>query len=232
MAFDVLKNELVWLYHRWATYKQLFGRSKHRIELLNAIASGFFFVVQESLYDDVVLSICRICDPPQTGRGKKAQANMTIRRLLQEVGKAGDAELMNKLNAELADIEAALPPLLEYRHKHVGHRDFEVAVKKVSLSGPSREQVDTMLDLIAKLLNKICNFYGDTEWLFDALAVDGDAEQLLNTAKAGLRYFVLFNKEVISLPSSGSLRSSLRSIFAFALLERFSASKNASRLIP
>lgn len=196
-AFDVLKNELVWLHHRWATYNQLYGKDEQRIGLLNELAPGFFFVVQESLYDAVVLSVCRMCDPPETGRAPKAQSNMTLRRLLQEVVAAGDAVLAASLETKWAEIKSALPKLVEYRHKHVGHLDFDVAVKKASLAGPSREQVNLVLTLIGELLNQVCRFYGDTLWLFDSLAVDGDPEQLLRTAKAGLRYFELMDEDVI-----------------------------------
>lgn len=196
-AFEVLKNELVWLHHRWATYNQLYGKDERRIELLNHLAPGFFFVVQESLYDAVVLSICRMCDPPETGRAPKAQANMTLRRLLQEVMAAGDAALAARLETKWAEVKSALPTLVEYRHKHVGHLDFDVAVKNATLSGPSREQVSLVLSLIGEFLNHVCHFYGDTTWLFDSLAVDGDPEQLLRTAKAGLRYFELMEEDVI-----------------------------------
>lgn len=196
-AFEVLKNELVWLHHRWATYNQLYGKDERRIELLNHVAPGFFFVVQESVYDAVVLSVCRMCDPPETGRAPKAQANMTLRRLLQEVVAAGDAVLAASLETKWAEIRSALPQLVEYRHKHVGHLDFDVAVKKASLAGPSREQVNVVLTLIGEFLNQVCRSYGDTTWLFDSLVVDGDPEQLLRTAKAGLRYFELMDAEAI-----------------------------------
>jgi len=49
----------------WVTYRQLFGTSPERVELLNRSAGGFFHSVQSLFMNDICLRICRLTDPPE-----------------------------------------------------------------------------------------------------------------------------------------------------------------------
>lgn len=61
--YEKIHAETVWLHHRWACYSELFRHTPRRIELLNASAPTFFFIVQELIERDVVLSFSRLTDP-------------------------------------------------------------------------------------------------------------------------------------------------------------------------
>jgi hypothetical protein len=43
-------------------------RSPERIAFLNKVASHFIGVLQETLYDDVLLHLTRLTDPPSSGK--------------------------------------------------------------------------------------------------------------------------------------------------------------------
>src|SRR3990172_5145349 len=75
--YHALWNELAWLYAKWGEYVEMFGTKSSRIELVNQAAGHFFRVVQDSLWEDTLLHIARLTDPPKS-RGKD---NLTIRRL-------------------------------------------------------------------------------------------------------------------------------------------------------
>ena len=61
---------------RLKEFEQLFGNTV-RVDLLNRVGGAFFADVQQIFWDDVLLQMTRLTDPPQT-RGKD---NLTIQRL-------------------------------------------------------------------------------------------------------------------------------------------------------
>ncbi|MBE0411740.1 MAG: hypothetical protein IBX69_18590, partial [Anaerolineales bacterium] len=70
--------EETWLTAKWLEYKKLFAVSPERIDLLNGTSSFFFGVVQEVLWNDILLHLTRITDPPKSA-GKQ---NLSIQQLL------------------------------------------------------------------------------------------------------------------------------------------------------
>lgn len=195
--FDVLSNDLSWLNIRWTTYRMLYGKTPERIQLLNEAAAGFFFVVQESLYDDVVLNICRLSDPPTSGRNG-AQMNLTLRRLADVIGALGHHDLHDELLRLLEELRGVAASMVSYRNKRLAHIDLNVATQQAVLDGPSRQDVDAALRIIAAFLNKIAKEYRDTTVLYDlTVGPHGDQDQLVNLLKAGFRYQALVDEEVI-----------------------------------
>lgn len=69
--------EILWLTHKWHAFRELFCSKSSRIDLMNESSSFFFFTVQEVLRDDLLLTIAKLTDPPES-MGKK---NMTLKQL-------------------------------------------------------------------------------------------------------------------------------------------------------
>ena len=63
-----LHNEVAWLHLKWKDFRALFGRDQETIDLLNAAAPAFFHALQRMMWEDVLLHLCRLTDPPQSGR--------------------------------------------------------------------------------------------------------------------------------------------------------------------
>lgn len=64
--WNVLQQEVIGLHAYWKNYRQLFGTSEARVDLLNECASTFFFIIQDALLADVQLSLSKLADPAQT----------------------------------------------------------------------------------------------------------------------------------------------------------------------
>src|SRR5438270_3135411 len=75
--YSKLWNECVSLHWKWEEYVALFGTTPERIDLLNRSAPSFFRVVQDTLWENILLHIARLTDPPQS----VGKDNLTIRRL-------------------------------------------------------------------------------------------------------------------------------------------------------
>jgi len=52
-VYEELKTEITWLHGRWTIYRQLFGQSEKRIDMLNECADAFFFILQDVLLGEV-----------------------------------------------------------------------------------------------------------------------------------------------------------------------------------
>lgn len=94
LLFYALWKEITWLHLKWHEYVTLFGTKSSRIELLNDVAPLFFRIVQDSLWDDILLHIARTTDPPKSS-GKK---NLIIRRLASLVTDEEVASILKKNN--------------------------------------------------------------------------------------------------------------------------------------
>src|SRR5437867_12009636 len=79
--YHALYGEVTWLHAKWKQYRILFAESPERIELLNGVAGFFFRVIQDVLWDDVLLHIVRLTDPPRS----VGKDNLTLFRLAESV---------------------------------------------------------------------------------------------------------------------------------------------------
>ena len=70
--FKALERELDWLQGKWSEYQEIFGNGPSRREVLNTVASNFFYLLEQLLFQDAMLHLCRLTDPAQT-RVKGAQ---------------------------------------------------------------------------------------------------------------------------------------------------------------
>ena len=75
--FHALWNEVAWIYKKWGQYVELFGTKPSRIDLLNNAAPLFFRIVQDTLFEDILVHIARLTDPPKS----VGKPNLTIKRL-------------------------------------------------------------------------------------------------------------------------------------------------------
>jgi hypothetical protein len=76
-SFHELSRKLIELHVVWQQYRQLFGDEPETVHLLNRTSGLFFKIVQDELWDSVLLGISRMTDPPQTGKRK----NLTVQSL-------------------------------------------------------------------------------------------------------------------------------------------------------
>ena len=76
-VFQELNTEVADLYIKWGEYVDLYGTKPSRVELLNETAPYFFKLVQDTLWEDTLLHISRLTDPPQY----KDRKRLTIRML-------------------------------------------------------------------------------------------------------------------------------------------------------
>ncbi|HUW94200.1 MAG TPA: hypothetical protein VMW58_00285 [Anaerolineae bacterium] len=167
--FMWLCQEVASLYLKWQFYNGLYV-GEGSTGLLSDLASGSFAIIEESLRRDMATSICRLCDPPRTGR----QLNLSLQTLAE---KCQELDGLPELLREYLD---ACQPVLQYRHKLVAHRDLNTTLSPQDnpLAPIGRTQIVTILDLAGRVLNLVYRHFTAMELAFTPSLIGG-ADTLL-----------------------------------------------------
>lgn len=160
--FHALWQELAWLYSKWGEYVELFGTKAERIDLMNRAAPRFFRIVQDSLWEDTLLAIARLTDPPKSV-GKE---NLTIQTLPALVA---DQKVSVEVRRFIDRSVAASDFCRDWRHRRIAHRDLKLAIElgTTPLKHASRLNVKNALEAIANTLNHVSVHYGHPQTMFD-----------------------------------------------------------------
>src|SRR6267154_332778 len=114
-----IQSEVVWLHGRWIIYRQLYGTSAERVDVLNRSAGTFFNVLQIVLLHDVQLSLSKLGDPAQS----RAQRNMTLKALAAQLQTDGESAVVLKLMPLLAAFDVSCSKIRRRRNKSIAHFD-------------------------------------------------------------------------------------------------------------
>lgn len=161
-VYHALWNEVALLHAKWHEFKELYGTSPARVEILNQAAAWFFHLVQDALWEETLLHLARLTDSPQS----VGKDNLTIRQLPALVE---DAALREEIERLLTDLQAKTLFARDWRNRRIAHRDLAMALGQgaTPLVGASRNHVDEALRSISELLNRVNAFHARPEVAFD-----------------------------------------------------------------
>jgi hypothetical protein len=118
--YETLHKLVKKLYARWKFTKGVYGHPK-TLDGMNKVSPIGFGLIQESLFADIITSLCAATDPPEMGRNK----NLSVYRLMDEVEHISNTEQVKHLKKLRCDLEKAIAPVKEHRNKLIGHFDLE-----------------------------------------------------------------------------------------------------------
>lgn len=175
VGFYVLHIELIELHVLWQQYRQLFGDTADTVQLLNRTAGLFFKIVQDELWDSVLLGVSRMTDPPATGKNK----NLTVQSLPLLI-----TDPVLRVEAQLLCAKAVAEAAFarEHRNKRIAHQDHNYLSNRNSsaLSGISRAAVESMLAALRGVLNHLENHFRDSTVMYENFVDDSGARLLVN----------------------------------------------------
>ncbi len=203
-VFNKLYDEVLRLLSKWSEYVELFGKSKSRIDLLNNAAPWFFYIVQNTMYDETLLHICRLTESEESYRGK--YKHLTIQNLTKLINKKESKGFEGKeLDAKKKEIAKKIQPLKnliekatekakparDWRDREIAHKDFKLNIEKGAepLMPVSRKIVQDALEAITNVLKEVYDLYFApfTKLRFDVPTKDGGALSLLYLIDDGLK---------------------------------------------
>ncbi|WP_343652297.1 hypothetical protein [Stenotrophomonas sp.] len=174
-SFYELYRKLVELHVVWQQYRQLFGGDPDTVHMLNRASGLFFKIVQDELWDSVLLGVSRMTDPPTTGKKK----NLTIQSLPELIS---DAVLQGDVRILCDKALAAAEFAREHRNKRIAHQDHDYLSNRNSdpLSGISRAAVEEMLASLRAVLNRLDLHFRDNTVMYEDFVDESGARLLVH----------------------------------------------------
>lgn len=172
--FFGLYRKLVELHIVWQQYRQLFGTDDETVRLLNRTAGLFFKVVQDELWDSVLLGVSRMTDPPDTGRNK----NLTVLSLPPLIE---DDVLRSEVEKLCETALTQTKFAREHRNKRIAHQDHDYLTDLSSnpLNGVSRALVEDMLESLRNVLNRLELHFRDSTVMYQDFIDESGARMLV-----------------------------------------------------
>lgn len=164
-CFNELHDDATELYSKWRVFCQLFATSEERIKLLNQSAPNAFSIIHDSLRDDILMSLCRLTDPPVTS----GHNNLVLDHLINLVTFPPD------WRALFDTIRSNCDAVRKHRNKRIGHRSLKVE----KLPDITRRALDTAVNGVAELINLIGNHIGAGIEDFAQMVIKGDGDSLI-----------------------------------------------------
>jgi hypothetical protein len=178
-----LSNEVTWLHLKWKDYRTLFAHSQERIDLLNEAAPDFFGNLHRTLWEDVLLHLCRLTDPPKS----MGRDNLTILQLPLLIEDIGLHEQVKNF-AALAAVKTQFAR--DRRNRRLAHLelpDFDVTDSK-PLAAASRQHVEDALAAIREAMNCVEVHYQDSPVAYEhSIEALGGVDSLLACLEKGLK---------------------------------------------
>lgn len=175
-----LQHELGWLQHKWNQFQELFQRGDERLQVLNTVALNFFYIVRKLLYEDAMLHLCRLTDPPVTS----GRENLSIMRLADLIS---DSTLKAHVQAAATQLQKTCEFARVWRNRCLAHTDLPTFrnARASSLPGVTSAQVEEALKSLCALLQSIEEHYG--LWPFVSLADPWGAKSLVHYLEQAVR---------------------------------------------
>ena len=173
--YSELWQEVADVYGKWGEYVVLFGSKPSRIDLLNRAARSYFWVLQNTLWEDLLLHVARMMD---TRREALSFHKLYIYH------PATNAKYKDAY--KVAEAKTAF--CRDWRNRRIAHRNAELSLGRATpLTEGSRADLSSALQSLVDLLNIVSHHYLQTTSAFHYdHAIEG-AEQLLYVLDDGLK---------------------------------------------
>ena len=171
---EEIEQDVFRLTHIWETFRCLFATDKKHVDVMNA--GGFFVMLQHLLFDDAILRVSKLTDPPRN----RHQESMSLERLLRATEwQTSDPVKWHRYRSRLDNVEAACKPCRDHRNKRVSHKALELFTNAISIHDPMMKMIDDARESIHRFLHDIRIDLGRGSLSFDLVDADRDAEKLI-----------------------------------------------------
>jgi AbiU2 len=199
VTYEKIKDEMTIIWYYLSTYIELFDHpDPNRIHVIKNTAPAFFYIVQASLGENILLSLARLLDPKESCY----KSNLSFNALFQSndacIKFASDTfqKTANEWkNGKYSDLK-------EYRDKNLAHNDLNLKLNDLSRNLPQMNaaQISLTRELFKELWNVLKIVHSDLykSDLIEPLCNSIDA--LPQNILKELRFALYFKKEHESSP--------------------------------
>jgi hypothetical protein len=108
--YAAIHDEVATLHWSWQNFRELYVNSPTDFEVFNGIVPGFAYLAHFVLLNSVILAICRLTDPAQTGKF----SNLSFGRLKNVLSPTASAKQLRWLESEIQKMYAEADKLRDY----------------------------------------------------------------------------------------------------------------------
>ena len=150
-----LRDDFDWLRRKWSEFQILYGKGQERIDLLNRVASNFFYFLHRLLFEDAMLHLCRLTDRPRMGD----RETLTVMALADTISDPG---LKASVQAKTEQVRQNCEFARTLRNRRIAHTDLLTQREGLALALPPVDSanIDTALKSIDELLTLVEDHYG------------------------------------------------------------------------
>ena len=141
--------QLAQLKHQERIYSGLYS-DERRIEVLNTASGPVAKVVQDALFDVIVLGICRLLEP--AGPARMPSKNLTFAFLIELLPMP---DRKGEYDAALKVLRADAAPLRDRRNMHIAHADSAALREGAQVGWGNLRQINSALGGMYDLLGRI-----------------------------------------------------------------------------
>jgi hypothetical protein len=149
----LLKNE--WAHAEWTLqeFRDLFSDGE-RLAVLNGVAGPLMALLQDVLWENLLLQVARLTDPVRTA----GHENLTLQQIPAFF--ADQPEKHRELSDHVHAAVGAATFARDWRNRRIGHRDLEHSLDRQArpLEKASLERVDAALAAVHRILDTIAGY--------------------------------------------------------------------------
>jgi AbiU2 len=175
LDFESLKEDMTVVSLHLKLFQTLYAEEWGNVDLLNDIAPGTFWVLQNALFDSIVMRVARLTDQPKMKKGK----NLTLASLIEAVGKDGDTTMAQQLREEYAKVDERVKPIKELRHKVTAHTDLSTRRRVAPMPTVRMEELCRAVKSLGEFLNIFDHGVNGSLTDYTLSIMDGEGEVLL-----------------------------------------------------
>jgi hypothetical protein len=152
--------------------------------VLNTVASNFFYLLEQLLFQDAMLHLCRLTDPAQTRVKGSPAETLTVHRLADVIS---DPTLKAAVASAADQARGKCEFARQWRDKWLAHTDLAVNQRGWASALPSvtAKHIEDAIDSLSTTLNLIEGYYSHPPVV--RIKDPFEAKSLLHYLEEGLR---------------------------------------------
>lgn len=187
-----LWQEFILLAMKWGEYEALYGEGSRRVDLLNEAAPAFFWVVENVIWDDMLLHISRLTD----NTAVSGKSNLTLQNLPGLVENPAIKAALEDLVKTALDKTKSFRDL---RNRRLAHSDLDLRINNATarpLAPANKAEVREAVHAIREVLTGLEKHYLGTEALFVGSITRRGALDLIPILYFGIREQAKANERI------------------------------------
>jgi HEPN superfamily AbiU2-like protein len=196
-----LFHQVTYLHTKWGIFCQLYASGSENIKLLNSSSGGFFRVCQDVLAYDILLTISRLTDPQQTGKGKNARDNLTLERLSSSIDAIKFPKLKDEIAKLLVESKNKCSFARELRNKLIAHSDLSASLhsRAALISTATKQNIEDAIESIRNVMNTVPSYFENGTVAYQSAEVAAEGNKLIVRLRQAQMYCDQLRESELSL---------------------------------